>query len=264
MTKIKLIQLLAVITLILSSCSGYQKILKSRDLDYKYEKAIEFFDNEEYVKAFPLFDELLLLYRGTDKAEEIYYYYCQIEFQKGNYISAAQHFKNFSNTYPDNLKAEECAYMTAYCYYLTSPVYSLDQTETQKAINELNLFAIRYPNSSFQKKCTDLLGQLEGKLDRKSFENAKLYFTTQDYKAAINAFNIAMQGHSASVFKEEMLFLQLKSYYLLASNSVEEKKEKRIKDALIAFNQFKNSYPESKFLGEAKDVFKQTKQLRNQ
>ena len=63
-------------------------------LDYKYEKAIEFFDNEEYVKAFPLFDELLLLYRGTDKAEEIYYYYCQIEFQKGNYISAAQDRKS--------------------------------------------------------------------------------------------------------------------------------------------------------------------------
>ena len=48
----------------------------------KLNKAVELFENGEFVKAFPLFDELLLLYRGTDKAEHIYYYYSLSEYEK--------------------------------------------------------------------------------------------------------------------------------------------------------------------------------------
>ena len=76
---------------LLNSCNEYQKILKSSDLDLKFDKAVELFQNEEYVKAFPIFDELLLLHRGTDKAEQIYYFYSLSEYKKGNLLSAAYH-----------------------------------------------------------------------------------------------------------------------------------------------------------------------------
>ena len=105
---------------LLNSCNEYQKILKSNDLDFKFDKAVELFQNEEYIKAFPLFDELLLLHRGTDKAEQIYYYYSVSEYEKGNLLSAAHHLNNFANTYRSNIKAEECAYLSVYCYYLLS------------------------------------------------------------------------------------------------------------------------------------------------
>lgn len=262
MTKNSIISLIALLSIVLSSCSEYQKILKSEDLDYKYEKAIQFFENEEYVKAFPLFDELLLLYRGTDKAEDVYYYYCKTEYEKGNLLSASYHFKNFSNTYINNPKAEECAYLAVYCHYLLSPKYSLDQTNTYKALDEIKIFFDKYATSTYVKDCVELQTKLERKLERKSFENAKLYYTTENYKAAIHAFNLALQDYQNSIFKEEILFLQLKSYFLLAENSVEEKKEKRIKDTIIAFNQFKNTYPESEYLQESKRIFKQVKLLR--
>ena len=65
-----------------------------------------------------------------------------------------------------------------------------------------------------------------------------------------------------SSFNEEILFLQLKSYYFLAKNSVEEKKDKRIKDTIIAFNQFKNTYPKSKYFNQSKLIHKEVKLLR--
>jgi len=245
----------------MSSCNGYQKVLKSNDLDYKYEQAVQFFENEEYVKAFPLFDELLLLQRGTDKAEEIYYYYCKTEYEKGNLLSAAYHLKNFSTTYKTNAKAEECAYLAVYCHYLLSPKYSLDQANTYKALDEAEVFLDQYPVSSFSEDCLKLKAKLKMKLEHKSFENAKLYYTTENYKSAIHSFNLALQEHQNSVFKEEILFLQLKSYYLLAENSVENKKRKRIKDTIIAFNQFKNAYPKSTHMQESKKILKQVKLL---
>ena len=259
----KQISVLSVLFLVLlSSCNEYQKILKSNDLDYKFKKAVELFQNEEYVKAFPLFDELLLLHRGTDKAEQIYYYYAISEYEKGNLLSAAHHLKNFSTTYHNNIKAEECAYLSVYCHYLLSPKYSLDQVNTYKALDEAAIFLDKYPSSTFYKECLALQAKLELKLDRKSFENAKLYYTTQNYKSAIHAFNFTLQENPNSSFTEEILFLQLKSYYFLAKDSVEEKKEKRIKDTIISFNQFKNSYPNSRYLSQSKLIHKQVKLLR--
>lgn len=262
MTNKSILILSVLLSVVLSSCGNYQKILKSDDLDYKYAKAVEFYENEEYIKAFPLFDELLLLHRGTDKAENTYYYYCKTEFEKGNLLSAAYHFKNFSNTYKDNINAEECAFLAVKCHYILSPKYSLDQLNTYKALDEAKIFLDKYPNSLYADECIDLVNQLNHKLERKRFESAKLYYTTEYYKAAIHAFNIFLQDYPNSVFTEEILFLQLKSYFLLAENSVIEKQEKRIKDTIIAFNQFKNTYPESKHLTEAKKVYKQVKLLR--
>ena len=262
MVKSNILFLLGLVALVFSSCSEYQKVLKSTDLDYKFEQAVKLFEDEQYVKAFPLFDELLLLYRGTDKAEDVYYYYCKTEYEKGNLLSAAYHFKNFSTTYKDNLHAEECAYLAVYCHFSLSPKYSLDQTNTYKALDEVKIFFDKYPNSVHKESCNDLKKKLSSKLERKSFENAKLYYTTQNYKAAIHAFNLALQDYQNSVFKEEILFLQLKSYFLLAQNSVEEKKEKRIKDTIIAFNQFKNTYSKSEYLQESKRILKQVKLLR--
>jgi len=248
--------------ILLNSCNEYQKILKSSDLDFKYDKAVELFHNKEYVKAFPLFDELLLLHRGTDKAEQIYYYYSVCEYEKGNLLSAAYHLKNFANTYVTNIKAEECAYLSVYCYYLLSPKYSLDQINTFKALDEAAIFLDTYPLSTYYDDCLDLQTKLKQKLDRKSFESAKLYYTTQNYKSAIRAFNFTLQENPNSLFTEEILFLQLKSYYYLAKNSVEEKKDNRIKDTIIAFNQFKNTFPNSKYLNESKLIYKQVKLLR--
>lgn len=262
MTKKSILLLGVMLSLLFNSCGDYQKILKSDNLDYKYTKAVEFYESGEYIKAFPLFDELLLLYRGTNKAEDVYYYYCQTEYNKGNLMSAAYHFKNFSNTYKENAKAEECAFLALKCHYSLSPSYRLDQTNTLKALDEINVFIDRFPNSTYKSECIVLRDKLNYKLELKSFETAKLYYTTEYYKAAIHAFNLFLEDYQNSTFKEEILFLQFSSNFMLAKNSVEKKKEKRIKDTIIAYNQFKNSYPESKFSIEAKKISKQIKLLK--
>ena len=45
----------------LTSCGEYQEVLKSKDLDFKLAKAFEYYDAKEYAKAFPIFDELIIL-----------------------------------------------------------------------------------------------------------------------------------------------------------------------------------------------------------
>ena len=67
--------LLFVATLLLGSCSDYNKVLKSSDYEYKLKRANQYFDKQSYIRALPLYEELMTIYRGTTKAEEIGYRY---------------------------------------------------------------------------------------------------------------------------------------------------------------------------------------------
>lgn len=264
--KITLMKLISLFFLIimLCSCSKYQQLLKSTDLGHKYEMAVQYYNDKEYYKAFPLFEELITLYKGTAKGEEVYYYYAYCNYYLDDYILAGYYFKNFSKTYPNSKHAEECQYMNAYCYYLNSPIPSLDQTNTYKAIEEMQLFINAYSQSDRIAKCNELIDELRDKLETKTYRNSKLYYNLSEYKAAIVAFNTTLKEFPDTKYKEDIVFLILKSNYLLASNSVESKKEERLKLAVEAYNTFIEEYPNSDYAKEAESIYENSlKRIKN-
>lgn len=236
-------------------CSEYQKVLKSTDLNLKYTKAVEYYDNGKYNKAYPLFDELLDLYKGTTKAADVYYYFASTNFKIGDYILAAFHFKNFVKTFPNHEKAEEAAYMVGYCYYLETPVYSLAQDYSYKAINEIQLFVNTNPNSGRLADCNKLIIELRRKLERKSFERAKLYFKTGYYQSAVVAFNITLNDFPDTKYREEALFLRFEAAFELAKNSIESKKLQRFIETKTAYLEFVDTFPQSERSAEADEKF---------
>ena len=70
----------------LYSCDNYNRLLKSTDYDLKLTKAKEYFDKKYYIKSSQLYEELIPYVKGTDKAEEVYYYYTWSEYHLGDYI----------------------------------------------------------------------------------------------------------------------------------------------------------------------------------
>ena len=232
--------------LLFNSCGEYQKVLKSTDAEYKFAKAVEYYEAEQYNRAYPLFDELLTIFRGSSKAAEVYFYYAYTNFHLEDYILAAYHFKNFQKTFPNSEEAPEAAFMVGYCYFLESPVYSLDQTYTYKAINELQLFANTHPDSPKLYECNELIIELRQKLEKKSFEIAKLYYDTRNYQAAVVAFNNTLNDYPGTKYRKEAMFLRLRSAYELAQNSIESKKLQRFIESQTAYFELVEKFPESK------------------
>ena len=154
------------VAFVASSCSKYQKVLKSTDLPYKFDMAMKYYEDGEYYRAEVLYEELIGLYRGLGKAEEIYYYHAYCNYYMEDYIMAGYYFDNFIKTYPTSKHAEECRFMSAYCYYMNSPESSLDQSNTVRAIDELQLFINRYPESDRVAECNDLMDVLRNKLEK--------------------------------------------------------------------------------------------------
>lgn len=241
---------------ILLSCGEYQEVLKSKDLDYKFSKAVEYYDAGDYNKAYPIFDELITLYRGTHKAQEVYFYYAHTLYMQKNYILAGYHFKNFYKTFPQNEKADESAYLTAYCYYLEAPSHSLDQAYTYKAINEIQLFINTHPNSDKIDECNGYMEELRGKLETKSFEIAKQYYKTRNYKAAMTAFTTTLSEYPDTPYREEAMYLKAKAAYRLAENSIPSLQEERYIEARTALNDFEEAFPEAEELEELRKLNK--------
>jgi outer membrane protein assembly factor BamD len=246
---------LGLLIVLLSSCSDYQKLLKSSDYELKYTKALEYFQKKDYNRSQTLLEELLTVYRGTEKAEEVSYRYAYTYYHQQDFVMAGYYFGNFVKSFPYSKYAEECAFMIAYCYYEDSPASSLDQANTRKAIEELQVFINQHPGSERVAECNKLIDELRDKLVKKSFDSASLYFKLGDYKAAITALNNGIKEYPDTRYREELLFLVLKSSYELARNSLPNLKKERFENTIAAFQTLREEYPESKHLKEAERIY---------
>lgn len=248
------IALLIPVLLVTQACSSYQRALKGADYEKKFEVALKLYNKKDYQKAYPLFEELVSVTRVTARSEDVYYHYAWCNYYLDDLVSASYHFEQFASMFPTSKRAEETAFMAAYCYYLGSPEYSLDQTNSLKAIEQLQLFINRYPSSARVQECNDLIDKLRAKLEHKSFETGMLFFKTMDYKAAIISLKNTLREYPLTQYSEEILFTILKSNFLLAENSVETKKAERYKSTLDAYSNFIDKFAASKHRREAENI----------
>ncbi|MFP4469145.1 MAG: outer membrane protein assembly factor BamD [Bacteroidales bacterium] len=232
------------------SCSSHQKLLKSTDNEKKYEVAIELYEKGDYYRALQLFDQLIPVYRGTNEAEKLYYYYADAYFHEEDYILASYYFKRFVTSFPGSEFAQEAAFMAAYCKYLDSPRYSLDQTVTREAIDEFQLFINRYPFSERADEANMLIDELRDKLQKKAYNVANLYMKMEDYRAAIVSYENLLKDYPDTEYREEILYNIISSYYQYAQKSIEERQKERYESAVKAYLDFIDEYPESEYYDE--------------
>jgi outer membrane protein assembly factor BamD len=252
-----------IIVLVLSGCSDYNKVVKSTDYEFKYKKALEYYEKGEYVHASGLLKDLINIVRGTSRADKVYYYYAKSQFGMKDNMMAGHYFKTLVKEFPRSEYAEESQYMVGYCFYLDSPSPRLDQGVSQNAIDALQLFINLYPRSTRVDEANRLIIELRDKLVYKSYLSGKLYFDLDNYKAAVVALTSSLKEFPDTKYREELMFMLLKSKYLLAVNSIEEKKHERLSSALDEYFTFVDSYPESKYRKEAEKFHVTTEKLLN-
>lgn len=238
-----------------TSCSEYNKILKGNDYAKKYETAIAYLDKGDCYRALPLFEELMTYYSRTEKAEDIYYYYAKTHYCLQDYYMAGYYFKKFTKNFPYSPKKEECAFMAAVSYIQNSPEYNLDPSSTYDAIDELQLFMDRYPESKKVDTCNQLIKDLRGKLERKSYEQGKLYYKMQRYNSAVISFGSTLQKFPDTKYREELMFLIVKANYLFANNSIQSKKSERFQQTIKSYRTFADRFPESSYLKGAETYY---------
>ncbi|MCG6187999.1 outer membrane protein assembly factor BamD [Maribellus maritimus] len=252
-----------VLVLFATGCGDYNKILKSTDYEFKYKKAIEYYEDGEYVRAGTLLQELVTIYRGTSRADKIYYYYAKSMIGQKDYLMAGHYFKSLIKEFPTSEYIEEAQFMVGYCAYLLSPKPRLDQSVTSEAIDAMQLYINLYPFSERVDEANRLIDELQNKLVYKSYLNAKLYYDFENYKAAVVALSNGLKDYPDSRYREELMYMLLKSKYLLAIRSVADKQEERLSSALDEYFTFVDEFPESEHKKEVDKFYETTAEMLN-
>ena len=244
------------IGLFLGSCSKFRKIQKSVDWRVKYEAALDYYNDKDYYRAVVLLEEILPFVKTEKEGEAalFYYAYCYYHY-KNQYLLASHYFKNFFQTYNRSEYAEEAYYMHAYCLYLDSPLFNLDQSSTKEAIATMQNFLNRYPSSEYSAKATEIIDEMQEKLELKAYETSKQYYRLSKFKSAVIAFENFERGYPDSEYIEEIRFLKIDAQYNLAKLSIYSKQKERYLKAIEFYEKFIDRYPESDFIKNAKNIY---------
>ncbi len=255
------------VLLALGCKSQFEQVRTSGDPDLLLSKANAYYDGEEYLRAQTLYELAIPTFRGKKEAELISFRYAYTYYNIGSYLLASYYFKNFTQTFGASQYREEADFMSAYSNYELSPVFRLDQSYTQKAIDAFQEFVNQYPNSERVTLANNLIDEMRAKLEKKALESATLYYDIREYQSAIQSFDNVLKDFPDTDNAEEVRYLSVRSAYLFASNSFVEYQKERYTDVIERGPQFLRRYPQSKYRRDVEsyisDSEKRLKQLED-
>ncbi len=249
---------LLVVSMLFASCSGkMNKILKSKDKEYKYKMAEQYYANKKYGNAQEIFDDIYPYFKGSDRFEELSYKYAYCAYYQKDYDNAENLFKNYVESFPASSHTEECEYMRAYCMFQQSPKVDYDQTNTTRAMALMQAFINTHADSQRSKEATNIIDICRAKLEEKEYKAAALYFNLSLFRASAVCYGTLMEDYPESDKNDQYKLDEIQAYYKYAEQSIPDKQLERYQKVLIECSDFSDRFAASSL----KDQMNNYKQL---
>ncbi|MBR1838747.1 MAG: outer membrane protein assembly factor BamD [Bacteroidaceae bacterium] len=272
MTKFIHILIAIAATLIATSCSDYNRVLKSGDAHYKFEAAKEYYVRGHYNRAAMLLNDVLPALRGTESGQEALFMHGMATLRAKSYTEASKILSMYFTDYPRGYFAEQARYYNGIALYESVPEVKLDQTPTYEAVTALTQFVERYPLSPFAQDARNKIFELQDQLVEKEWLSAKLYYDLGSYfgncstggsnfQACITTAENAIREFPFTPRREEFAWLIVRAKFDLADQSVLSKKQERLESAIEEYQNFIDEFPQSSHLKEAEQLY--TKHIKD-
>ncbi|MCQ2167456.1 MAG: outer membrane protein assembly factor BamD [Bacteroidales bacterium] len=230
------------------SCkSQYELLLEGADNDAKYAAAFDYFNKAKYTKASALFESLAAITTGTERDDTVQFYWGLSNYSNKDYVTAESNFDHFLSVFPRSTFAEQAEYLKVDCLYKATLRYELDQTPTYKAISAIGEYIVQHPDGVNAIMCQHMLEDLGNRLDRKAYENARIYYVMEDYKAARVALKNVLKDDADNVYREDILYYAAMSSYKYADMSIPSKQKERFLVFIDDYYNFIGEYPDSDY-----------------
>ena len=252
----KILAAAAVAVIAIAGCkSQFDSILESNDTEAKYKAAFEYFNNGKYSKAAQLFESLAVITSGTERDDTVQYYWGLSNYSDKDYITAQTNFTDFISKFPRSPFSEPAKFLRIDCLFKATLRYELDQTPTYEAITAISEYLIDNPVGTNADICHKMLGTLNDRLDKKAFENARLYYKMEDYKASRVAFKNILKDDADNIYREDILYYTAMSSYKYAQLSVPAKQKERFLIFSDDYLNFIGEYPDSHYRKELDNLY---------
>lgn len=254
--------ILSVLAVVSSCKTEYDLLLQGNDTEAKYNAAFNYFNTGKYTRAAELFESLAVLTSGTARDDTVQYYWGLSNYSNEDYFTAETNFTNFISNFPRSPFVESASFLRIDCMYKSTLRYELDQTPTYAAITAIGQYLQNNPTGANADICRGMLTDLDSRLDRKAYENAKIYYTMEDYKAARVALINVLKDDADNIYREEILYYSAMSSYKFADMSVPSKKRERFLTFEDDYLNFVGEFPESKYRRELDHLYSKVKERK--
>ena len=258
--KLKTIVLsLAALAAVAACKSQFETLLSSNDVDAKYKAAMELFNNGKYLKAGQLFESMALLTDGTERDDTVRYYWALSNYRYKDFYTAESNFAKFIEKYPQSPFTSDARFMRIDCLYRATYRWELDQTPTKACLATITEYLTEYPaDGPHVEACVKMIDDLRDRLDRKEFENARLYYKMEDYLAARVALRNVLKDNADNAYREDILYYTAMASYHYARMSVPAKQKERYLVFVDDYLNFIGENPESKYRRELDAMYRRS------
>jgi outer membrane protein assembly factor BamD len=244
MSSIKISFITFFITLFVISCGSKNQIRPGDTLEVAYEKAMRMYEKEKYTDSARAFETVLSIGRGTELAQEAQYLLAESYFKNRDYLVAAAEYGRYYTNYPRSEKRIDAEFKEAMCYVELSPRYKLDQTDTYKALELMQLFIGRYPNTQRATDAATIVDELRNKLAQKEFSSAELYMRINAFEAAAVYYGLTIDQFPETEWAEKALAKQALAYLQFAQASIPTKQLERYQKAVESYQKYLQLFPQ--------------------
>lgn len=242
---------LAAVAAVAACKSEYEILLSSNDVDAKYKAAMDLFNNRKYLKAGQLFESMAILTDGTERDDTVRYYWALSNYRYKDYYTAESNLAKFIEKYPASPFTEDARFLRLDCLYRATLRWELDQTPTRNCLAYITEYVTEYPTDGpHLEACMKMIDDLKERLDRKAFENARLYYKMEDYLAARVALRNVLKDNADNLYREDILYYTAMASYHYARMSVQAKQKERYLVFVDDYLNFVGEYPDSKYRRE--------------
>ena len=250
--------LLSVLVGLLVGCGGADE-LTYRGPEEAYNKGLAQMEEGDYQQAIRLFRAVFEYGRGNEWAPKARFELAMAQRELSKHLVAANEFQRFTQLYRNNEMRPRAEFERANSYYLRSPMYRLDQTDSREAISLFRLFIDRYPNHELVPEAKTKINELRGKLAHKKFAAGQLYERRDMWEAASTVYEEAFDQYPDTQWADDALLGALRTYIRFADRSVERLQADRYQKAIENYNRLTQLFPESNLLNEAEQLYSEAR-----
>jgi len=250
------------IAVLVGACSGSGR-LRYDSPQEAYEKGVQLYDDGKYDRAAEYFRGTFDFGRTHEYAADAQLYLARSYAANGDLLLAANEYSRFVQIYRGDPRAAEAEYELSMTYYRRSPGYQLDQTDTKKAIEQMQLFIDRYPTDERVPEATDRIRELREKLAHKRHSSAFLYERRGLYEAAALEFESVFDDYPGSSWADDALYGAMRNYMLFSDRSIRARQPERLAKVLGIYERLSQIFPNSPHLSDARRLYDEAVQKQS-
>ena len=191
-----------IITVLLVNCGSKSVTIKD-DLTPNFNKAMRFFEKSKYSRAKDEFDYIIMADPGSKLANQSQYYMGESLFQIQEYDEAWVTFDQYVRFSNDIIQIEKARYRICECAIYLTNSYQRDQKQTQRALNQLQMFLEDFPTSDWVQDSENSITELRIKLAEKDYEVGRLYLKLEEYESALIYFRSVLNHYYDTDFADD-------------------------------------------------------------